>query len=238
VRDEKKELLPAIEKALSEEEANVVVMGFEGRKNGVNPDEHDDTSKSAKPSAQATAKLKDEQPSNPSGPPHRSESGQPQDAGAQRRRIEPAKETLDGMTEVAHSAAEVGQRGARVVQDAMRDESVQIVHRLGQGAEATLEGAKDLSGDLQSFAQTSAVLTRGAHAIASEWLNLSRGRMWRHLGDLAELSKVRSVPEFYEVQRTLVRNSFGQMVADSQRITRLAMKVTDEAVRSMGTRSA
>jgi hypothetical protein len=82
-------------------------------------------------------------------------------------------------------------------------------------------------------AQSSTALTRGLQDVSREVVERSQKRLQRNLDGLQALARCRSMPDFVEVQSSLLRDNLEQTAENSRRIAELTIQITGEATRTV-----
>lgn len=214
IRDDKKELLPAVLEVMSEEEVEAVVE-----------------------------KVEDEMAANEQAKRSETEQ-RPGDMRPVREQIAAVQQLAENVASNVRSGMEDTQKTARSVQDAMQSSlgamselAHQSTDRLMQLYGFPARGGQDLaeqtSQHLRAVTQSAAVLTRGMQDISQQWLELSQNRMQQNLERMTDFTNCRSVFDILALQSALVRSNLEQMLDNSRRIAEMSCRVTDEATRTM-----
>ena len=218
VRDEKKELLPAVLKALSDEEADAVLANIEDEKAEI----------------EAARRAEVEQ--------RRAE------AREEREQTETVQRTAEGMANTVRSIAETAQRTGRLAEDSFRDTAStasevaqrstdHVVQLFGASGRQSQDAAGRAVEGLQAAAHSSTALVRGFQDVSRAWFEMSQNRLQMNVDALAALSRCRSIPEFVAAQTSLIRSNIELTLVNSQRLTQLSVGVIEQAA-SPGTKSA
>ncbi|HEX2134494.1 MAG TPA: phasin family protein [Microvirga sp.] len=217
VRDEKKELLPAVLKALSDEEAQEIVEKFEAGKAEVEE------------AKRAEAEMR------------RAE------ARREREQIEQMQEAAETVARTAMAAPRAAQQAAETARGTVRtgigtiadlaqrstDQALEVLTRSG---ERTQQAAEQSSQTLATVTEVHVVLTRGLQDLTQEWLGLVQERTLRSVERLSALARCRSLPEFVQVQNELVRESLEQTIAGTRRMAEVSTRVANEATQTLSAR--
>ena len=205
IRDDKKELLPAVLKVLSDEEANAVAEKVE-----------DDMAQNQE-AKRTEAKWSREQAES-------AQRGTEEVADTLRAGMEGAQTVVRTMQE----AVKTGLEAASDIARRSTQQSVQLISRAD---------AQDLAGqaseNLRVIAESSAALVRGAQDVSREAFELSQKRLQTNLDCLNQLARCRSLADFVAAQSALLRENLEQSLNNSRRLAELAIKVTDEATRTV-----
>jgi phasin family protein len=218
VRDEKRELLPAVAKALSEEEAQTVAERIEAGKA-----EAEEAKREEAERQRAEARREREA----------AEAEQARREEAERRRAEAKRERDEAERQEAEAAErrarEVAEAATRPVEAAARGglRAVETAHAAADaGAEIATRGSRQVADAAGQAVQATAASVSGAtrryHAAASQvltiegglagfWLELAREQVADNAETWRKLAAARDWREALELQGTLVRGSFERM---------------------------
>src|SRR4051794_5063670 len=214
VRDEKKELLPAVLKALSDEEAESVVENIENERAEI------EAAKRAEANERREA------------------------AREEREQVESVQRTADGMASTVRSVADGAQRAARTAQDTVRTglgAAAQVAQRstdsvaqlFSLSGKQTQVAAGQTAERMQAVAQSSTALVRGFQEVSRAVFEMSQNRLQKNVEALTALSRCRSVPEFLVAQTSLIRDNVDLTLENSQRLTQLSVGVVEELSRAV-----
>jgi len=224
VRDGKKELLPAVKKVLSEEEAREAATAME---NGRNEAE------------QAKRDRADQQRQEAKAEREREERRRETDAASERSRKaaqhlaeEAARGAAENIDQAVHATREVTQRLAEGVAD---------------GTRRTVDAVRDTMGTYRSAAQSTAVdmeavgaLSKAASSAAAEvraesrrWVGRSIQAGMRASGDLMTC---RSPQQFAEMQRDFLAASMRNWLETGVRILEISQRTAGEALPALQSR--
>jgi Hemerythrin HHE cation binding domain/Phasin protein len=214
VRDEKKELLPAVLKALSDEEAEAILAKIEDEKAEV---------EAAK---QAEAEER------------RAEARQ------EREQLDRVERTAEEMASTVTAVAGGAWSAARAAQDTVRTglgtaseiaqrSTDRVVQLFSLSGKQTQDAAVQAADGVQAVAQSSTALIRGLQQISFEWFTMTQNRVQMNMEALAAFSQTRSVPDFLAAQIALVRGNVELALENSQRLAQLSAGVIEQATRSV-----
>jgi hypothetical protein len=214
VRDEKKELLPAVLKALSDEEAEEIVERIEGEKAEI------------------------EQAKRAEAEQRRAE------AREQRDQEQSLQRTAESIAAPVRAGAEGAQRVARTVQDTAQvgfgsaagvaqRAADQLAGLFGLSGQQTSGWTERSSQVLEAMAETTTTLTRSVQELSRECVELSQERLKRNIDGLASLAECRSIPDFLAIQSELVRDNLQRTIDNSRRVAELSVRVAEDATRTM-----
>jgi len=207
IRDDRKELLPAVLKVLSDEEANAIAETVEDEMANI-----DETRR-------AEARRSREQ------------------AEAVQRVTEDVADTLRAGVESAQTMAQVMQEAVQnsfgafseLARRSARQTLPMVVRPEGEVHGLTEETAHNL----RAVAQSSTVLTRGSQEVLREVVERSQQRLQRNLDGWQALARCRSITDLVEVQSSLLRDNLEQTVENGRRLAELTLQIADEAARTV-----
>jgi hypothetical protein len=203
IRDDKKQLLPAVLKVLSDEEAEAVVEKVEDEMASIQESKRAETGR-----AQEQVELV-------------------------RQVAEDVTETVragaEGARTVASTAQEAVQTGLSTVSEMARLSTEQAMNlfRNPQGL------GDQTSQQLQAVAQSGTVVARSVQKMSFEWFALGQMRLQKNIEGFSRLAQCRSVPELVAVQTSLFRDDLLQTFDNSRRIAELTGELAEEATRTM-----
>jgi hypothetical protein len=225
VRDEKRELLPAVSQALSDEEAAAVVERIETARADVEEARRDE-------SEQQRAKARREREE---AERQRAEAEEAERQEAAKRRAEARREreeaerqraeaeaaerrTRETGAALARSAASATQGGLRVVEasGAAADAGTEIASRNSQQAldvtrEAMQEAAKSASGAAHRYQGVASAVLKAEGDLAGFWLELVNEQVAHNVETFRKLTSTRDWREALEAQNAFVQASFERM---------------------------
>jgi phasin family protein len=218
IRDDKKELLPAVLKILSDEEAEAVVEKIEGELAVIEETKRAETEQRRTEAKRAQAQT------------------------------ESVQQVADNMADSVRAGAEGAQKVASTVRDTVQsglgaaseiaqrstDQALQVFSFSGRDARDLADQA---SQNLQAIARSGTVLARGAQDVSQQWMSMTQDRFQKSLDGLNALARCRSVPDVVALQSSLMRNNLEQMLENSRHLAELSMSIADEASRTINTRA-
>jgi len=207
IRDDRKELLPAVLKVLSDEEANAIAETVEDEMASIDEMKRADTRRAR-------------------------EQGE-----AVQRVTEDVADTLRAGVESAQTMAQATQEAVfnsfNAFSELARRSTGQTLP-MGGRPEGELQGlTEEAAHNLRAVAQSSTALARGLQEVSREVVARSQQRLQRNLDSLQALARCRSMSDFVEVQSSLLRDNLEQMVENSRRIAELTLQMTDEATKTV-----
>jgi phasin family protein len=205
IRDDKKELLPAVLKVLSDEEANAVVEKVE-----------DDMAQNQEAKRAETRQTREQAETV------QRVSGDMADT--LRAGVEGAQTVVRTLQETVQTSFEAVSNIAR----RSTDQSVQLFAR----ADAQ-DLAGQVSENLRTIAESSTALVRGVQDVSREAFELSQKRLQTNLDGLNQLARCRTLSDFVSAQNSLLRENVEQTLNNSRRLAELTIQATDEATRTV-----
>jgi len=205
IRDDRKELLPAVLKVLSDEEAEAVVERME------------DEMKSIEETKRFEARRTREQ------------------AETAQRVSDDFADTVRAGAESAQTMARAMQEAMESSFDAFselaRRSTGQAAQIFGRPDEEAKGIAEETSQNLRAVAQSSTTLARGLQDISREWVELSQKRLQKNLDALNQLARCRTMTDVMAVHSSIIRDNLEQTVENSRRIAELTIQAADAATR-------
>jgi hypothetical protein len=207
IGDDRKELLPAVLKVLSDEEANAIAETVEDEMANI-----DETKR-------AGARRSREQ------------------GEAVQRVTEDVADTLRAGVESAQTMAQAMQEavsnGFSAFSELARRSAGQTLPLVSQ-PESEVQGlTEEAAHNLRAVAQSSTALARGLQEVSREVVTRSQQRLQRNLDGLQALARCRSMTDFVEVQSSLLRDNLEQTVENSRRFAELTLQMTDEVTKTV-----
>ena len=207
IRDDRKELLPAVLKVLSDEEANAIAETVEDEMANI-----DETRR-------AEARRPREQ------------------AEAVQRVTEDVADTLRAGVESAQTMAQVMQEAVQnsfgAFSELARRSAGQTLPMVGRPGGEVQGLTEETAHNLRAVAQSSTVLTRGSQEVLREVVERSQQRLQRNLDGWQALARCRSITDLVEVQSSLLRDNLEQTVENGRRLAELTLQIADEAARTV-----
>jgi phasin family protein len=207
IRDDRKELLPAVLKVLSDEEAIAIVETVEDEMASI-----DDTKRFEARRAR--------------------EQGE-----AVQRVTEDVADTLQAGVESAQTLVQAMQEAVQTSFGAFSELTRRSIGQGLPTADRTDAVALGLSEEaahnLRAVAQSSTALARGLQEVSREVVDRSQKRLQHNIDGLQSLARCRSMTDFVEAQTTLLRDNLEQTVENSRRLAELTLRITEEATRTV-----
>jgi hypothetical protein len=218
VRDEKKELLPAILKALSDEEAEAVIEGFEAGKAEI-----EEAKRVEAEERRAAARREREE----------AERVQQAAEAAAEAVVNTAWVAPRTAQQVARSAQEVVQNGVGTASDVAVRTTDQVVSVLETASQRSQDLTERASRNLQTIAQTGTVLTRGIQEASGAYLEMVQERMQKNLDGVNALVRCRTLSEFLAAQGMLLQDNVELTLTNSRRMAEILARLADNATRNI-----
>jgi len=204
IRDDRKELLPAVLKVLSDEEANAIAETVEDEMATI-----DETKR-------AEARRSREQ------------------VEAVQRVTEDVADTLRAGVESTQTMAQAMQEAVSNSFSAFSELARRSTGQTLDQPDGTTRGlTEEAAHNLRAVAQSSTVLTRGLQEVSREVVSRSQQRLQRNLDGLQALARCRSITDLVEVQSSLLRDNLEQTLENSRRLAELTLQMTDEATKTV-----
>ncbi|HEV7254060.1 MAG TPA: phasin family protein [Mesorhizobium sp.] len=204
VRDEKKELLPAIQKALSAEEASAVVVKIEDAKAEVEAARRAEAN-------ERRAEMKSERE-------------------AAETASEVVQASINSALEPARAAQEIVTSTASVTREATKRSNGKTLADT-QGSERDRDQSTGQATKVEAAVQSGTVVSRSYQDFSQEWLAMSQARFQKNMEGLNAMTRCRSLPELMQAQLSLVRENVELTVANSRRLAELSANATFSAFR-------
>jgi hypothetical protein len=214
VRDEKKELLPAVLKALSDEEAEAVIANIEDGKAEIEAAKRAEAEE-----RRAEAREQREQVATV----HRAAEGI----------ADSVRSVGDGARQAARTAENTVRTGFGTAFDMAQRSTDQLVQLFGSSGKQSQEAVGQAAEGFQTVTQSSAALVRGMQEVSREFLQMTQDRFQMNVEAFTALTASRSVPEFLAAQAALLRRNVELTVENSQRLTQLSVGVVEQVTRNV-----
>lgn len=205
IRDDKKELLPAVLKVLSDEEAEAVAEQVQDEMASVEEAKRAEA-KRAREQIEIVQQVGDDVTST----------------------VQAGAEGTQTMARTMQEAVQTSLSTASELARLSTDQAMQLFNTR-KGDSRSL--GDETSRNLQALAQSGTVLARGVQDVSREWFELSQKRLLKNLDGLSSLAQCRSVPDFMAVQTSLIRDNLEQTLDNSRRMAELTRQLADEASR-------
>jgi hemerythrin-like domain-containing protein len=207
IRDDRNELLPAVLKILSDGEANAIAETVEDEMANIDENKRADARR-AREQVETTQRVTEDV------------------ANTLRAGVESAQTMAQAMQEVVSNSFSA-------FSELARRSAAQTLPLVGQPDSAIQGLTEETAHNLRAVAQSSTALTRGLQDVSREVVERSQKRLQRNLDGLQALARCRSMPDFVEVQSSLLRDNLEQTAENSRRIAELTIQITGEATRTV-----
>jgi polyhydroxyalkanoate synthesis regulator phasin len=242
VRDEKKELLPAVLKALSDEEAEAVVDRIEAGKAEIEEAKRAEAEERRAEARRQREKAEAEQARIDAA--ERADAKERRAAARQEReeaeRVQEAAEAVADIAWTAPKAAEQAARAAEVVQTTVSTGSElaqratdQVTEVLGAARQRSQDLTQRTSQSLQAVAETSADLARGLQDASGECVEMIQERLQTNLDGVNALVRCRTLPELLQAQGSLFQSNLELTLANSRRVAEISTRFVENANRTV-----
>jgi hypothetical protein len=206
IRDDRKELLPAVLKVLSDDEAEAVVEKVEDEMAALDETKRFEARR-AREQIDTVQQVTDD-------------LGQTVRAGT------------ESAQNIAQSMQQIVQNSFGVFSELARRSTGQAMQMFGRPEREGRGLTEQASEGLNTVAQSNTVLVRGFQDVSREWFELSQKRLQTNLEGLNALAHCRTVNDFVAVQSSLIRDNLEQTVDNSRRMAELTIQLADEAART------
>jgi hypothetical protein len=242
VWDDKKEFLPAVLKALSDEEAEAVVERIEAERAEIEEAKRAEAEERRAEARREREKAEAEQARIEAA--ERAEAQERRAAARREReeakRMQQAAEAVVNTAWVApkaaqqsvESAQEVAQTSVSTIVEVAQRTADQATEVFGAARQRTQDLTKRATQNLQIVTQSNATLARGIQEASGECLEMVQERMQKNLDGVNALVRCRSLPEFLAVQSSLFRDNLELTLANSRLIAEFSTHVVETATRT------
>jgi hypothetical protein len=207
IRDDRKELLPAVLEVLSDEEAKAIVETVEDEMANIDEMKRAD-SRQAREQGEAVQRVTEDV------------------ADTLQAGVEGAQTMVQAMQEAV-------QTGFGAFSELTRRSAGQNLQTINRPDAVALGLSEEAAHNLRAVAQSGTVLVRGLQEVSREVADLSQKRLQRNLDGMQALARCRSVTDVVEVQSSLLRDNLEQTIENSRRLAELTLQMADEATRTV-----
>lgn len=218
VRNERKELLPAVLKAFSDEEAGEMAAGIEGAAADIEKARRDEKREEA-----ATAKREAEEAE--------------QAAVAERAAARARKAAERAAREATETAVDAVARGVATATDGAREATATIAERAQKLASDTNEAlgaysrsSQNIRDDLDAVRASSAVSSGAASEFCSVWMNWWGGAARMNSDATQQLLQCRTVQQVAEVQQEFANGAVRNWIEGNARLLEIAQRASKQAL--------
>lgn len=217
LRDEKNELLPAIQKALSDEQLEAVATKVEADKTAAETAERE-----AADARRVEARRVREAEEARAAAVEAAEKAQKKAAADASRIAKVAAKAAEERAEEAAAALRAGVETAAKVQKQASAQMAEAAH-----------SATAISDRAFAAARVAPILAEGFQNASREWMGWAQGRMQRQVSGLGELLACRSPSDLVQIQTRLVREGVDALTETSGRLSQIAAATADKAARTV-----
>ncbi|WP_262265711.1 phasin family protein [Microvirga yunnanensis] len=207
IRDDRKELLPAVLQVLSDEEVNTIAETVEDKM--ANFDEAKRTE--ARHAREQTETVQ--------------------------RVTEDVADTLRAGVESAQTMAQAMQEAVAnsfgAFSELARYSTGQSLQPGGRPDGGALGLSEEAAHNLRAVAQSSTTLAHGLQDVSREVVARTQQRLQRNLEGLQALARCRSMTEIFEVQSSLLRDNLEQTIENNRRLAELTLQMADAATKTV-----
>jgi hypothetical protein len=247
VRNERKELLPAVLKVLNDDETATVAANIEGAveeaetaKRDEKREERAQAKRDAEEAEQAAADERAtarEAKREERAEAERQAAEAEQALAAERAVARTQKETERAAREASEKVAEVMERGATAVQDQARQVTETLTERTQQVASDTREAltiysdaARRMVADLQVMATSSSATAQALSDVTSAWSDWFDKATRANTEASQKLFRARSVKDIAEVQREFATSAMHSWMERRTAMLRIAQRSAEQAL--------
>jgi hypothetical protein len=208
IRDDRKELLPAVLKVLGDEEANAIAETVEDEMASIDETKRAD-SRRVREQVETVQRVTEDV------------------ADTLRAGVESAQTMAQAMQEAVQNSF------SSAFSELTRRSTDQCLQTVGRPDGVALGLSEEAARNLRAAAQSITALARGLQEVSREVVDRSQKRLQRNLDGLQSLARCRSMTDFVEVQSSLLRDNLEQAVENSRRIAELTIQMTHETTRTV-----
>ena len=214
LRDDKNELLPAVVKVLSEEEAKAVAEQVEDEIAQVEEAKRSEAEQRRTETRQELQQAMNVQRIA-------------EDAGVSMRT------GVDSTQQIASAMQDAVSTGFAAASELAQRSTDQAMRFVGLSNRDEAWPAAQASQGLRTLAQSGTALASRVQDMSQEWLEMSQNRLQKNLDGLNALVRCRSIVDFVAVQRSLARDNLELTIENSRRVAELSARMVDETARSV-----
>lgn len=141
--------------------------------------------------------------------------------------------SLERLKVMDRTLQEAAERSAGAISQLARRSTGRAMQGFGQTDEELRGLIAETSENLRTVAETNTALAHSFEHMSREWFRLSQRRLQQNLDGFSALARCRSTTEFIEVQRSLALAYLEQSVEASRRLAEIAVRMADEATRTI-----
>lgn len=221
IRDERKDLLPAISKALSDDEASTLATAIE--------DGAAQAEAARRNEARTEARREQEQA-------EQAEADQRNGRRAQRAVERNADEALGRAADTLQRTTDIAQDGVRRVSEAVADQSRQVAADAGAALVGYREAAQRAADDLRTVAGVSSITSSAISEIGSAWFDWVTKATQTSAQATQRLFQCRTPGQLADVQRQFATEMMQTWLEGSRRMLQLTEHSARKALRPLNER--
>jgi hypothetical protein len=206
IRDDRKELLPAVLKVLSDDEAEAVAEKVEDEMAAIDETKRVEARR-AREQVETVQRMTDDL-------------------------TETVKTGTENVQGIAQAMQHAMQTSFGLFSEMARRSTGQATQMFARPNGEARGLTEQTSEGFKSLAQSNTNLAKGLQDVSREWFELTQKRLQTNLDGLNALARCRSMNDFVTIQGSLIRDNMEQTIDNSRRMTELAMRLADEASRS------
>lgn len=207
IRDDRKELLPAVLKVLSDEEASAMVEKVEDEMANLDEMKRADNRRSRE-QIEAVQRVTEDV-------------------------ADTLRASVEGAQTMAHAMQEALETSVSAFSELSRRSTGQGLQLFGRSEGDALGLSEEAAHNLRAAAQSGTALAHGFQDVSREIVDRSQKRFQRNLDGLQAMARCRSMTDLVEVQSSLLRDNLEQTMDNSRRIAELTIQMADAAARTV-----
>ena len=211
IRDDRKELLPAVLEALNDEQANAMVEKVEVEMASIDEMKRAE-SRLAREQGEAVQRVTDDL-------------------------ADTLRAGVEGAQSMAQAMQDAVENSFGAFSELTRRTTGQGLQIFGHADGKALGLSEEAAHNLRAAAQSGTALARGLQEVSREVVDRSQKRLQRNLDGLQALARCRSMTDLAETQSSLMRDNLEQTLENSRRIAELTILMADEAARTVTVQS-
>ena len=215
LRDEKNEMLPALQKALDDEEAQAVADKVEADRAAV-----EQAAADAAELERAAARRERDTAARVRAAAEDAERVAREALAETRRAAKASAETARAAAETGRDVVQTGLRASAEIGE-------RSVERFTQALDASRQSTRALTG----VAQCGTVMAQGWQGASREWMSWAQGRFQSRMQAAGQLMQCRTPQDLIALQTRLVREDAERLLATTGRVAEIASSSAEEATR-------
>jgi hypothetical protein len=207
LRDDRRELLPAVLEVLSDEEANAIVETVEDEMASI-----DDTkrfeARRTREHGEAVERVKEDV-------------------------ADTLQSSIESAQTMVHAMQEAVETSLGAFSELTRRSTGRGLLTVDRSDGVALGLSEEAAHNQRAVAQSGTALVRGLQEVSREVADRGQKRLQRNLDGMHALARCRSMTDLVEVHSSLLRDNLEQTVENSRRIAELTLRMADEAARTV-----